>query len=45
MPTISTPHPKIINPNEANLAEAGKEVQKEFNEASKLVPTKNSLIA
>ncbi len=44
-PAISTPQPKIINPKEANLADAGKDVHHEDNDRSKPEPTKVSLMA
>ena len=45
VPAISQPHPKIMNPKEANLAEAGMDVHQESSHVANAEPAKASLMA
>ena len=45
VPAISQPHPKIMNPKDANLAEAGMDVHHESSHVAKAEPAKASLMA
>ena len=45
MPAISIPHPKIMKPSDASLAEAGNEIHHELSHASTPEPANRSLTA